>query len=135
MSNTVETNILLEGPRHVIVQVYLQGDGFSGELKDEVLFDPYNESNNPDHKTRLSVEEILFHFAGFDGMLSFDSGMVDKNNIWVLPEGAANYVDLRPFGGFKDRSTLDGTGKLLINTIGFTNSNARGSILIKLRKD
>ena len=135
MANVVEITKLLEGPRHIILQMYLEHDGYSQELKNFTLYDANVETDGKHTSVRLTVEEILFHFAGFDAVLSFDSGLIDKKNIWVLPEGAANYVDFRPFGGFKDRSELDGTGLLLINTNGFTNSNAKGSILIKLRKD
>ena len=135
MANVIEVTKLLEGPRHVILQAYIEHDGFSQELKDFVLYDGNTETDQKKVTVRLTVEEILFHFAGFDATLSFDSGLVDKKNIWVLPEGAANHVDFRPFGGFKDRSELDGTGILLINTNGFTDSNAKGSLIIKLRKD
>ena len=134
MANHVTVTTLLDGPRHTILQIYLENDGFSGELANEVLYD-INKDVDFDKKVKLTVEELLFHFAGFDATLSFDTGLITKQSIWVLPEGAANHVDFRPFGGFKDRTGLDGTGQLLMNTIGFTNTNARGSILIKLRKD
>ena len=133
MPNVVDVTNLLQGPRHTIVQVYLENDGYSGELKNEVLLDPVLDLGLNKKFTRFVVEEILFHFAGFDATLKFDTGLVDKFNIWVLPEGAANYVDLRPFGGFKDRSGPDGNGKLLLSTNGFTNNNAKGSLLLKVR--
>lgn len=133
MANSVNITPLLDGPRHVIIQVYLANDGYSGELSNEVLYKICPETDPT--VSRLTVEEVLFHFAGFDAKLTFDTGQVDKSVIWVLPEGAANHVDFRPFGGFKDRSGLDGTGTLLISTNGFTNNNAQGSVLIKLRKD
>ena len=132
MPNIVDTTSLLQGPRHTIVQVYLENDGYSGELKNEILLDPVLDLGLT-KDTRFVVEEILFHFAGFDATLKFETGRVDKLNIWVLPEGAANYVDLRPFGGFKDRCGPDGTGKLLLSTNGFTNNNAKGSLLLKVR--
>ena len=134
MANTVDTTIVLDGPRHTIAQIFLQSDGSGQELNNFVLLDPVEDFGLKSTQ-RFTVEEILFNLAGFDAMVSFDTGLVDKNMIWVLPEGASNFVDFRPFGGFKDRSALDGTGKLLISTLGFTSVNSFGSLLLKVRKD
>ena len=134
MANTVDTTVLLDGPRHLIMQIFLQSDGGGNELNNFVLLDPV-EDLGLQKGSRFSIDEILFNLAGFDATISFDTGLVDKNMIWVLPEGASNYVDFRPFGGFKDRSTLDGTGKILISTLGFTSVNSFGSLLLKVKKD
>ncbi len=134
MSNIADVTTLLDGPRHMIFQVYLESDGYSGELVDEILLDPVDDLGLTS-ASRFTIEEILFHFAGFDATLRYDTGLTDKLNIWVLPEGAANYVNLKPFGGFKDVSGVEGTGKLMISTNGFIDTNAKGSILIKVRKD
>lgn len=133
MANIVDVTTLLDGPRHAIVQVYLQSDGSGNELEDHVLLDPVNDFGLTSDQ-RFSVEEILFNFTGFDATIQFDTGVITKNVIWVLPEGASNYVDFRPFGGFKDRSELDGTGKLQMNTLGFTSVNSFGSMVLKIRK-
>lgn len=134
MANTVDTTVVLDGPRHTIVQIFLRSDGSGQELSDYVLIDPVTDFGLL-RTQRFSIDEILFNLAGFDAMLSFDTGLLTKNMIWVLPEGASNYVDFRPFGGFKDRSEREGTGKLLISTLGFTSVNAFGSLVLKIRKD
>ena len=134
MANTVDATMILNGPRHTILQLFLQSDGSGTELDNFSILDPV-EDLGLDAGQRFSVEEILFNLAGFDATLSFETGLVTQNMIWVLPEGASNYVDFRPFGGFKDRSGLDGTGKLLLSTLGFTSVNSFGSLLVKIRKD
>lgn len=127
----ISTTKLLDGPRHAIFHFYMTGD--LGELADTVLIDPQVDIT-PTCK-RMSIEEILYDFAGFDAIIEFDSGLMQDNLIWVLPEGSSNHVDFRCFGGFYDRSGVDGTGKLLITTSGFTTSGDQGSMIIKLRKD
>ena len=134
MANTVDSTLILNGPRHTIIQIFLRSDGSGQELNNDVLVDPVEDLGLLDTQ-RFSIDEILFNLAGFDAMLSFDTGLITKNMIWVLPEGASNYVDFRPFGGFKDRSEREGTGKLLISTLGFTSVNAFGSLVLKIRKD
>ena len=136
MTTTVDKTTLLDGPRHFIMQVFLQGSGVGDDLENFVLLDPVADLGLTTD-SRFSIEEVLFNFAGFDATLSFDTGLLTKNMIWVLPEGAANYIDFRPFGGFKDRAADggDGTGKILISTLGLSSANDFGSLLLKIRKD
>lgn len=141
MANTVDITTLLDGPRHIILQIFLQGDGVGQDLENFVLLDPISDLGLK-KDSRFSIDEVLFNFAGFDAILSFDTGLVTKSMIWVLPEGASNYVDFRPFGGFKDRTSVpgpgtpgDGTGKILLSTLGMNSVNDFGSLLLKIRKD
>lgn len=122
---------LLDGDEHVIVHVYMRSDG--QELVQEKLVDPATMTPPCD---RLSVQEVMYDFAGFDARLEFGSGLVDQTMIWVLPEGSGSgYRNYKPFGGFNDRSGLDGTGELLITTTGFTAADVdQGSLIIKLKK-
>lgn len=135
MAHTVAITKLLEGPRHVILHVYLKSDGISSDLKKEVLLDPHSDDLlTPLAKgPSLVVEDIVYDFAGFDASLQFDSGLINDNYIWVLPEGSSEKVDFKPFGGFKDRSGKDGTGKLTITTFGLLSIGDQGSMIIKLR--
>lgn len=132
MSTEVTKTVLLDGPRHSIIHFYLKGGGADGELTDYELLDPTVDLDPP--SDRLVIEHVLYDFAGFDATLEFDSGLPDSTMIWVLPEGSNNSVDFMPVGGFADRSGLDGTGKLLISTIGLTETTDQGSIILKLRK-
>ena len=131
MANTVTVTKLLDGPRQFIYHVYLASDGAAGDLADEVLVDPTNEGL-PGSPT-LTLEDVTWGFTGFDGSLKFEL-LVDDTLIWVLPAGSGNYVDFKKYGGLKDRSnTNDGTGKLLIDTSGFSAVGDTGSMIIKLR--
>ena len=132
MANTVNITPLIDGSKVLVYHIYLKSDGATGDLEDEVLLDPKDLglANEP----KFSIDEILFHFAGFDGWIEFDSGLITDTMIWVLPEGSEAYVDFRSFGGLTDRSSkLDGTGKILLNTTGFTSSTDHGSIILKVR--
>ena len=40
MTNTVNITTLMEGPRHVIVHVYIKSDGVEGEVVDQLIVDP-----------------------------------------------------------------------------------------------
>ena len=135
MAHTVAVTKLLEGPRHVVLHVYFKSDGISSDLNKVTLIDPHSDDLiKPLLKgPGLVVEEIVYDFAGFDASLQFDSGLINDNYIWVLPEGSSERVDFRPFGGFKDRSGKDGTGKLTITTFGLLSIGDQGSMIVKLR--
>lgn len=122
---------LLDAESHAIIQVYLQSDG--AELVQEVLIDP--QELEPACK-RLEVQELLYDFAGFDARIEFASGLVEQTQIWVLPAGSGSgHRNFMPFGNFLDRSGLDGTGKLLLTTTGFTAVGTdQGSLLLRVRK-
>ena len=135
MAHTVNVTKMLDGPRHTIIHVYMKSDGISSDLKNFDLVDP-KEDISPalDSKPVFVVEDIVYNFAGFDASIKFDSGLVNDNYIWVLPEGAPGVVDFKPFGGFKDRSGLDGTGILQITTFGLLSIGDEGSMILKIRK-
>lgn len=131
MANKVTITPLLEGSKVLVYHVYLKSDGASGELSNEVIVDPADLGLA--NKPRLQIESITFHFAGFDGSIGFESGSVEPTLIWVLPEGADSHVCFQHVGGLKDRSSaMDGTGKLVMSTTGFTSSTDQGSMVIKL---
>ena len=141
MAHTVAVTKLLEGPRHVVLHVYFRSDGISSDLNQFTLLDPHSDDlikplfvgQGQKGKPGLVVEEIVYDFAGFDASLQFDSGLINDNYIWVLPEGSSEKVDFRPFGGFKDRSGTDGSGKLQITTFGLLSVGDQGSMILKLR--
>lgn len=133
MANTVERQLLVDGPRKVVMQVYLKSDGVSGELNrfDLLTADEVDMEDGG----RFSIVEVMYNFAGFDAVLEFDSGMVSQNRKWVLTEGTNASVNFERFGGLQDDSdALDRTGTLQITTTGFTSSSDQGSILLILNK-
>ncbi len=117
---------LINGPRHVIMHFALS----LNEETNAVLIDPL-ALDQPSPK--LVIEDVLFNFAGFDAKIFFPSDVAEGTMTWVLPEGGANYADFRPFGGFKDRSGINGDGKLLLTTYGLTEGDI-GTMIIRARK-
>ncbi len=135
MAHTVAVTKVMDGPRHVVLHVYFKSDGLSNDLNKHVLIDPHSDDLQypRNKKPAFVVEQILYDLAGFDASLQFDSGLINDNYIWVLPEGSRTSIDFRDFGGFADRSGKDGTGKLTISTFGLLSIGDQGSMLIKLR--
>ena len=136
MANIVNVTPIIQGSKRVIYHVYLKSDGASGELDQEILIDPVEDLGLKKYSTHMTLEKVLFHFAGFDARIEFASGIVDQTIIWVLPEGADAEADFREFGGLKDRSNDPAApGKLLISTTGFTSSTDQGSMMLMVRLD
>ena len=129
MPNTVTITKILEG-RHNQFHIYIASDGQSGELDDEVLIDPVADLGFTSAK-RMRLEHITYTLSGFSARIEFDKGLEDPM-IWVL-EAGTNFVDFRKFGGLKDRSDIDGTGKLKITTTGFSDSGDQGSLVIQVK--
>jgi len=132
MANTVNRKIIVSGPRSIVLSVYLKSDGVSGDLAQEPLLTPSEVGLDEDARFRLQY--VAYNFAGFDGVLEFDAGLVDPAFKWVLSERTNAPVDFRPFSHIRDDSGLDGTGVLMLNTTGFTLEQDQGSILLLIRK-
>jgi len=131
MANTVTITTVNNGPRNLILHVYLKSDGAEGELVDEVIVDPI-DFGLPS-TTRFAIENIQYNFVGFDAVVEFDTGLVDDKMMWVLGE-TNDSTDFGFINGLKDRSGLDGTGKIQISTTGFTAVSDQGSMIIAVRK-
>lgn len=134
MANTLTTKIIENGPRNVILFIYLRSDGATGDFINQVVLDPQAELGML-RGQRLRFSNIQYNLAGFDAILEFDTGSVEKNPKWVLVEGANNPADFEKYGYlFDDSSALNGTGDVMITTSGFTSTADFGSILIRFVK-
>lgn len=134
MANSIVVTKLLDGPRHFILKVDLRADGIDGDLIDYVFLNPINDLI-PSVRTgqNFSVEYITYNLIGFDAQVEFDS--TTDQLIWVLTQGKESRVDFQEYGGIKDRSGMDATGRLLLTTTGFNNANKSGTFIIRVRKD
>lgn len=134
MANRVVITKIIDGPRDAVFHVYLQSDGASGDETDYVLVDPETDLvPSPGGKPSLSITELSYDLSGFSAELSFDY-LLNDTPVWSLSSN--HCFDFRSFGGLKDRSgALDGTGKLLLTTSGFSSTEDRGTIIIKLKKN
>jgi hypothetical protein len=122
----IVTTVLLDGPRHAILHFEIS----TNEETAAVLIDP---TTLTPPCSKLVVEDVLFDFAGFDAKMFFPSDVAEGIMTWVLPEGGANYADFRPFGGFKDRSGINGDGKLKLTTYGIDGGDI-GTMIVRVRK-
>ena len=135
MAHTIAITKLLDGPRHAIYHVYLVCDGASGELVDQTLIDPVDLVPSSGAVPSLTIEEINYDLSGFSARLEFDY-LVSDTGAWVMSADNHACVNLAPYGGIKDRSNvLDGTGKLMMSTKGFTSADDAGVIVLKVRKN
>jgi hypothetical protein len=76
---------------------------------------------------------LWYDITGFDGILLFDY-LVDETPVWTL-SGHGHFMDFTPMGGLKDRSAvMDGTGKVLLSTAGFTTLGEQGTIILQVKK-
>jgi hypothetical protein len=123
---------LQDGARNVVLHVHITGE--AGELSDVVVLDPGELDPSLPNRPTLTIDQLWYDISGFSATLLFDH-MSDGVPAWTLSEGNASHVDFCCIGGLKDRSPeMDGTGKLLITTVGLGVGDS-GTVVLKLRKD
>lgn len=123
---------LLDGDKTAVLHVYFESDGATGELENYALVDPTTDFAKPmGARAGLILNQAWFSSSEFDLKLSFEA--VPNVPVWVLSTDTA-YQDFRYFGGLKDKSWPDATGKLLISTLGFEPATAMGSLILEFRK-
>jgi hypothetical protein len=135
MPNTVTTRLLVDGPRHAIVHVYLKSDGASGELTNQVIFDPATAYRNPDSPIPInpSIVSVWYENVGFDALLKFDA--TTPVPAWKLSTApAAVSVDFSSFGGIVSNAAAGANGKITLDTSGFTAATDEGTMIITIAK-
>ena len=134
MAHSIVVTKLVEGAKDVIFSTYLKCDGTSGEISNYVLIDP-KVSLTPalSAKSRFTITELWYDMTGFILRFAFDD--LNKFPVWTPTATGDNHICFDKFGGLKDRSGLDGTGKVLFTTVGFDSANKEGSFVIKVRKN
>lgn len=144
MANTVTKVQIQDGPSDVVYRYFLQSDGASGELSNEVLLDPNWLTNGqgtgpfiPPGTTTgrfFNIQQVWYNFSGFDAYIGFQAAV--NNNVWLLTPSVDSYFDFRPMGGVYDNTdaSLIPTGKIILNTNGFSSTGMTGSIILKVRK-
>ena len=132
MANTLEVNVLEDGPSRAILHVYISGDG-TGELVNEVLVDPATTFFKPlANKPSITIEKIIYDITNFDAELEFEH-LLTPFKAWTL-SGHGHTTEFDKLGGIHDLSdSLDGTGRLLINTTGL-DAGEKGTFMFLIRK-
>ena len=137
MSHIITVTNMIDGPKKALFHVYLESDGVESELSNRVLLDSKTDFVNSDESSnnivRMSILQVWYSFSWFDGLLKFDD--IEPYPSWALTRDATGYHDLRYFGGLKDRGTVDGQGKLLLSTNGFSTPGSIGTMVIEVKKD
>ena len=132
MANTVDVTIIEQGERNAVVLVYLQSDGATGDLVNEPIL-TLSELGLPAN-ARLKLNCLQSMLAGFHARLEFDTGLVEKNPKWVMPEGQGQVVKFSKFGFVFDNSGPGRTGTILLTTTGMTATGDEGSFLLAIVK-
>ena len=130
MANKVNATIVNDGAVHLVMHVYIESDGVSGDLSNEILLDPIDIGKPASN--RFVIERVDYNFSGFSGVIGFESELVDKTLIWTLNEGNS-LADFKLIGGLADRSGIDGSGKIQISTNGLS-AGDNGTMIIHIRK-
>jgi hypothetical protein len=132
----VTTRKVVEGLNNLVLHVFMESDGLSGELDNYVLLSPADLIPPlPATKPTFRIMRVWYSMVWFD--ITFKYGGLQPRPVWTLARDAANYLDFRSFGGISDYGTeppSDQTGKLLISTNGFAAAGSQGSMTIEFRK-
>ncbi len=115
-----------------IYHIGLISDGVSAELTDRLVVDPVVDLGLT-ADARLAIEWVGYNFIGFDATLHYDSGLPTDNIAWCLGrDNAASTFNTEI--GIKDQSGIGtGTGKLEIDTFGFSSAGSQGTIMLMVR--
>ena len=161
MANLVSRIKLMDGPSHVTIQVFMQSDGFSGELTNFVLLDPDGDISPPmPNRQAFTIKQIWYEMVGCSVTLAFNS--LNPYPVWNLAPGSSNQHDWRFFGGLRDYSGMplfpskyspahmtgiqqygspdpgtggiNSDGKLLMTTTGFTDASDTAAFVLWIEK-
>lgn len=122
---------LHDGPKNAVVHVTVIGTG-AGDVEDEVVLDPATFARPLKGEPLLTVERLSYSLIGFDARLEFDY-LSSESFIWALKGGEYVHLDFGRFGGIKDPSGDDGTGKLQLTTMGLAEGQY-GAIVVEAKK-
>ena len=114
------------GERNKILHVFIDD---SGEIVDGQISNPDDDGGE-----KYTLKSITYALTGFKANLKFEYLQSDTF-IWVLPEGISEEVCFDRYSGIKDRNGLDGSGRILIDTVGIVaGDKSAGSLIIHLTK-
>ena len=130
MTHSVTVTPLMVGAHRSIYHVGFVSDGVSADLNGEILITPAMVGLTS--SARLAIESVEYNFTGFNGVIEFDSGIVEKNLIWSLNSNLSSQ-NFNSYGGLKDTSDVDGTGNILFTSSGLSAASAVGTMILMIR--
>ena len=145
MAHTITKTIILDSQRIGVVHYTFISDNVSGELNQQVILDPVTDFNqipvgnqSPNNNTNsqvyrqipsFSVFEMWFNIQQCSAFLQFDGGPTNSQTIWLLnPTTGDAYYNWESFEGIKDRTGLNGTGRIIVTTTGFSGLQPLGDM-------
>jgi hypothetical protein len=149
MAHIINTTIISEGTQKAVIHWYFESNGIDGELTNYQIFDPATDFNVPwvpqlDTSYNQAAGSRLAPFqmtllqswssaSWFDFTISFDGTIVSPT--LVIARDADFYMDFRYFGGLKDRTNPDPTGRLLVTTRDFAPLGSNGFLVLEIKKN
>ena len=131
MADTVDTNVMIDGPRNYIARFTNVSDstGESAAVKVDIstLLGP-EPGQAP---TSLSLLSATWNVQGFEGVkIEWDHTANDE----IIICSGEGYVDFRRFGGIHDPRSAGGTGNIVFTTFGTAVANDTYDILLEFVK-
>lgn len=124
MANTLTTQVIQNGPRNLVLNIYVAGDG-SGDESATTLVDAsaYGASD-------LVLESFWSGLSGFTADLLWDA---TANVAFLhLPDYDVRYTPDK-VDGIPNNAGAGKTGDILITTVGLGNGD-KGTVMLHLRK-
>ena len=112
MANIVAIQELVNGPRHLVLKLDVEGDG-SGEFTDSTLVDVSTYDC-----TEVRLDGIKGHVDGFDINLEWDG--TTKSPLFMIPNAIHSYIDLNwaKTSGLINPKVANYTGDVVMSSTG-----------------
>jgi hypothetical protein len=130
MANTVNIQVIEDGPKYAVLKVYLASDGASGELTDQVVVDASTLYGAP---TDLTLVALWASTTGAAFNLEWDA--TADVPILNFPADRAEDFCFKKFGGIPNDAGAGKTGDILLNTTGFTAAGDAATLIVHVKKD
>jgi hypothetical protein len=131
VANILETQIINESEKSVIIRSFLQGDG-TGEIVNVPLLS-YLELTPPLTKGYLAVREIFYQITNFTLLLSYKSN-VGNEGFWAMCPSVDSHQNFESFGGLIDTTGMYSEGQLTLTSFGLTSPASYASFVIRCSK-
>ena len=130
MADTVDTDVMLDGPRHYVIRLRNVSDGTGESDVQKVDISTLAGPDGVNAPSSLSVEYIEYTVQGFEAVRLEWDHTTDEIIAVLSGEG---YKDWRNVGGMHD-SGSGGTGDILVSTVGTAAANDTYDITIGFKK-
>lgn len=127
MAHTLTTQILEQGMKFVVIKVNIKGDGASGELAKEILFDASAYSL----KIKNKLCDISYVLNGFSAELFWDA-TTDVPLLSLAKDFHFKECFIREMGGLRNNAGDGVTGDILISTLGLATKTYDGDIILRV---